>query len=295
MARRHYNLPPLSTLTTFETAARKGSFKEAAAELSVTPGAVSHQIKALENELGQKLFDRQHRSVVLTHAGQQLFTGLGRAFRDISDTLETLRSDTNQAVTIGATTSMAALWLSPALLSFWRSHPSVTVHQTVRDMPFALSPELDCYIWYGAPPERGTESFHLFHDHLLPVAHPDLAQELGNLSLEALAAQRLIHQVGDHLSWSRWQDWFAQMGYAGAIAPGLRVNNYAIALQAAQDGVGIALGWQNLISPLLESGKLAPVGTHRRQADAPFQLICKPDARLSENARRLRDWLVERA
>lgn len=295
MARRHYNLPPFASLTAFEAAARHMSFKAAAAELSVTPGAVSHQIRALEADLGLALFHRAHRSVTLTEPGQQLFASLSQSFQTIAQSLDALRDNADQGVTVGATTAMASFWLSPAVLRFWRTHPDVTVNQTVKDQPFALSSALDFYIWYGPAPDPGAESFPLFQDKLVPVTAPSLAQSLKNLSLEDLASQRLIHQDGEHLTWTRWGDWFSRMGYQGPIAAGARVNNYTIALQSAQDGVGIALGWRHMIKPKIDAGDLIPLDHLSLVAPRQFHLVCRPAAELNNNARALRDWLLKEA
>ena len=150
MSRRHYDLPPFTTLSVFEAAARHLSFKNAAQELSVTPGAVSHQIKALEGELGVVLFLRQHRGVELTSEGQALFETLSSSFRQISRQLARVRKD-NEAdtVTVGSTTAVAALWLSPTIIEFWRDHPDINVHQVTQDRPIENTDDFDFFICYG--------------------------------------------------------------------------------------------------------------------------------------------------
>ncbi|MCV6585237.1 MAG: LysR family transcriptional regulator, partial [Marinibacterium sp.] len=117
MSRRHYQLPPLTTLTAFEAAARHLSFKKAAQELSVTPGAVSHQIKALEGELGQPLFLRRHRGVELTPDGEALADALASAFGRVSQVVQGIRDRRiGGRVTIGSSTAVAALWLSGSII-----------------------------------------------------------------------------------------------------------------------------------------------------------------------------------
>ena len=295
MVRRHYNLPPLNTLATFEAAARHGSFKEAAAELSVTPGAVSHQVKALEEELGAPLFHRRHRGVELTPAGQTLLGTLSSAFGQISTGLQGLRHSALREVTIGATTAVAALWLAPALMRFWRVHPGVTVNQLVQDRPFALSPELDMFIWYGTLPDPHLGQFALFRDELVPVTSPARAASLQGAALEEVAREPLIHQDNRHLTWTNWSSWFASFGMKADNLPGRRVNNYSIALLAAQDGQGLALGWKRLVAPLVARGELAELEHLSHPAPETFYLICKSDEELSPSARELRDWLVAEA
>lgn len=295
MVRRHYNLPPLNTLATFEAAARHGSFKEAAAELSVTPGAVSHQVKALEDELDVRLFERRHRGVALTPAGERLLATLSGAFGQISTGVQGLRHASAQEVMIGATTAMATLWLAPALMRFWRVFPGITVNQLVQDRPFTLSPELDMFIWYGTLPDPRLDQFPLFRDELVPVSSPDLISSLEGQSPEAVAETPLIHQDNRHLSWTNWQSWFANFDYATDALPGRRVNNYSIALLAAQDGQGLALGWRRLVEPMLERQELAALDHLSQPAPETFYLVCKSDQDLSPSARDLRDWLITEA
>ncbi|OIQ32918.1 MAG: LysR family transcriptional regulator [Alphaproteobacteria bacterium MedPE-SWcel] len=296
MSRRHYDLPPLTTLTAFEAAARHLSFKQAAEELSVTPGAVSHQIKALEGELGVTLFQRKHRGVELTLPGRTLYDALAVSFTRISQSLQTVRDHGSAGVvTVGSTTAMASLWLSPAVIRFWRAHPEVNINQVVRDKAFTTSAELDLYIWYGREKDPRLEQFPLYRDRLLPVTAADKAAELKGADLETLARQRLIHLEGDDISWTKWHDWFRQLGYRGPVASGIRVNNYSIALQAAQDGAGLTLGWEQLIRPVLNRGDLQIIAPHVLSAPQKFYLICKPEEELTPSARMLRDWIIAEA
>ena len=296
MSRRHYDLPPLTTLTAFEAAARNLSFKKAAEELSVTPGAVSHQVKALEGELGVTLFRRKHRGVELTPPGQTLYDTLAASFTRMSQCLQAIRDHgSSGVVTVGSTTAMASLWLSPAVIRFWRDHPEININQVVRDRAFTTSAAMDLYIWYGRERDPRLDQYPLYRDRLLPVTSPERAEELADADLEVLARQRLIHLEGDDISWTKWHDWFRQLGYKGPVASGIRVNNYSIALQAAQDGAGLTLGWEQLISPLLNRGDLRIVTPHVLSAPQKFYLICKPEEELTPNALMLRDWIIATA
>ncbi|KIC38898.1 LysR substrate-binding domain-containing protein [Leisingera sp. ANG-M7] len=294
MSRRHYNLPPLTTLVAFEAAARHLSFKNAAQELSVTPGAVSHQVKALEAELQAPLFQRKHRGVELTEEGEALFESLASSFSKISLSLKTIRDrQTGDTVTIGSTSAVASLWLSPSVVRFWGRHPDVNVNQIVNDRPLRSMPDVDFYIRYGRERDTQLEQTELYRDHLVPVGNAELADKLTGRPLEVLAQERLLHLDSDDKSWTTWADWFQQLGYDGPIAPGVRVNNYAVALQAAQDGVGLVLGWQRLLHPLLTSRQLVPIGPHVLAAPHGFHLVGRPDAELSESARLLRNWVID--
>ncbi|MES0863119.1 LysR substrate-binding domain-containing protein [Ruegeria sp. SCPT10] len=294
MSRRHYKLPPLTTLAAFEAAARHLSFKNAAEELSVTPGAVSHQIKALEGYLEAPLFQRKHRSVDLTDDGKALYEALSTSFARISKTLSTIRDRSlGGKVTVGSTTAVAALWLSPSVIRFWRDAPEISVDQISQDRPFRDRPDLDFFIRYGRDSDPSLDHTALYRDNLIPVGSPELAERLNRTGLRDIAAQRLIHLDSEDNSWTTWPDWFRELGYEERLTSEARVNSYSVALQLARKGAGLVLGWQRLIQPMLQSGKLVPIGSHYLTAPNQFYLVGRPDDELSENARALKDWIIQ--
>ncbi len=293
MSRRHYNLPPLTTLSAFEAAARHLSFKNAAQELSVTPGAVSHQIKALEGDLGAALFQRHHRGVVLTPEGQALFETLASCFGRISKRLGTIRqSQTVERITVGSTTAVAALWLSPAIIRFWRDYPDLNINQMSQDGPFTARADLDFIIRYGRDRNATLTHTPLYRDALVPVGTPEMAKSLTGISLDDLAQKRLIHLESDGQNWTTWSDWFQKLGYTGDLAAGSSVTSYSVALQLAQKGAGLALGWQRLVQPLVKAGKLAAIGPHTLPAPHQFYLVEFSDGALSASASQLKDWIL---
>ena len=294
MARRYYSLPPLTTLAAFEAAARHLSFKEAAQELSVTPGAVSHQIKALEGDLGAALFRRGHRNVELTQDGEALFEALASSFAKVSQCLQTIRARrSGDVVTIGSTSAVAALWLSPSVIRFWRRFPNISVNQVVQDRLARSTSELDLFIRYGPEPDPNFEQIELYRDQLVPVASPGLVETLESSDLRHLANQRLIHLDAEDRSWTTWDDWFRKLNYSGPISAGVHVNNYSVALQVAQDGAGVALGWKRLVGPVIRSGHLVTIGRHSLEAPLSFYIVCRPDAEMTAAARKLRDWIID--
>lgn len=294
MSRRFYGLPPLTSLAAFEAAARNLSFKNAATELNVTPGAVSHQIKALEGELGAPLFHRRHRGVELTEDGHRLFATLAESFVRISQNLRDIeRRSRVSRVTIGATSAVASLCTAQLLAGFWHAHPDITVDQQVTDAGFGpAATEVDMFIRYGRDAHAGLDHHALFRDELVPVASPDFVARLPDTTLATLARQRLIYLESADQTWTRWKDWFTALRHDPPTQLGLRVNNYMIALYAAKDGQGIALGWRQLIEPMMLRGELVAVGEHVVPAPRRFYLVTRPDAELAPDARLLRDWLV---
>jgi len=289
-------------LTTFETAARLGSFKHAALELGVTPSAVSHQIKALEHELDTALFNRKHRGIELTAPGLELFTSLEQAFTDIGGSLQHIRSQNlSKPVLVGSTTAVSSLWLTPSLMQFAHINDDVLVDQLVSDTRFTGNEAFDLFISYGRQEREGLEQSVIYRDTLLPVCAPEIAEQLqselgakdGSIDLETLATQRLIHLDAQNRNWTNWQSWFQSLGYSGDIASTMRVNNYMIALQAAQDNAGILLGWKHLIQPLLVSGQLTSLSHWTMPAPRRFYLVTQPEDRLSSQSKVLRDWLLK--
>lgn len=298
MSRRTRSLPALTTLVTYECAARHQSFKDAAAELGVTPGAVSHQVKALERELDQQLFTRLHRGVTLTQAGSLLYATLDKVFDELAGTLHQLRTSADgTSVTIGATSAVSTLLLRPAILRFWRENSHIAINQLVSDRRFSAVDAPELYIRYGRDPRPGLEQQVLYRDRLVPVCAPAMADRLGPLSLADLARQRLIHLVAEDVNWTSWQSWFRNLGLpdslAGSMAGSMRVNNYTIALAAAEDEAGVVLGWKHLVQPLLDSGALTVLTEFSLPAPNRFHLVSQPFNRLSDNAQRLRQWLLD--
>lgn len=294
MSRRYYDLPPLAALLTFEAAARLLSFKDAARELSVTPGAVSHQIKALEAELSRPLFIRKHRGVELTHEGEALRNVLTTSFLQVSKTLETIRNDSSDdQVTVGATTAVAALWLSPAVIRFWQDYPQVKVNQLAQDTPFTNREEVDLFIQYGQDGPATQTHTKLFRDTLSPVCSPEMAAHLKDARLEDLTRHRLIHLEARDSPWTTWHDWFQTLGFAGDIPIQSKVNSYSLALQMARKGAGLALGWRRLTRPMLNSGKLVALDRFSIPAPRDFYLVGPAEDQLTEGARLLKTWLLD--
>ena len=296
MARRFYNLPPLTALSAFEAAARHRSFRKAAEELNVTPGAVSHQIKALEEDLGVDLFLRVHRGVDLTEAGKQLFRTTRAAFLDMATTLDAVRSHgRGNALTVGATTAMSALWLTPVISRFGRHHPDARINQVVSDLlGFGpVTPEL--VISYGPYHHERYEDTPLFRDTLVPVCAPGLLQVHKAHTLKDLLAMPLIHLDAPDKRWTSWKHWFAEMGHVGPLRRGVTVNNYMVALQAAQDGAGMVLGWRRLVAPYVRSGALVPIEGFSLPAPTQFYLSRRQDGASRPGLAALADWVIDAA
>ncbi|MBL4757767.1 MAG: LysR family transcriptional regulator [Rhizobiales bacterium] len=295
MATRFYGLPPFTSLAAFEAAARHLSMKTAATELNVTPGAVSHQIKALEADVSTALFRRVHRGVELTQAGEDLYAVLARSFNQTATILERLRAGENRsAVTLGATTAIASLWLMPRIAAFWREYPDVRINHQISDTPFDLArADVELAVRYGHGNWQGTVAKKLFDDTIIPVCSPEFSARHGKLDGAELAELPLIQMESLNRDWTTWPEWFRALDIATGTLKGPKYNNYSITLQAAADGVGVALGWRQVIKTYLEAGTLVPCTNLSFPSPGSFFLTWNSRDALSPAAKLIRDWLLD--
>lgn len=290
MLKRPYNLLPFRALIAFEAAARNAGFKTAARELNVTPAAVSQQVKALEQELGRMLFRRYHRGVELTGTGAYLFVALQRGFEGINEAMEQLRAQAGRgAIMIRSTTAVSALWLTPRLAQFWKSYQHISVSQIVSDDDRSAS-DCDLSIHYGDMTKESGTCQAIFHDRILALGGRRFAHQNRIETVADLAALPLIHLEAPESGWTDWRDWARALGYSGPLKTAHRVNNYMIALQAAEDDMGAVLGWEGLTAGLVESGRL--VRLLPDSVPAPQDFYIKLHNQSSDRARLVFDWLA---
>jgi len=294
MVRRYYSLPSLSALAAFEAAARHLSLTKAAEELNVTPGAVSRQVRMLEEELGGPLFLRRHRAVELTRQGETLAAALREGFERMSVTFRQLKSSSGQTtVTVGSTMAMASLWLIPRMGAFWNHHPEIVVDHVISDHPRGLDrPDVDLRVRYGSGEWPDEHSARLYDDTIFPVASPAFAKAYPVKSIAELAGLPLLSVEGPDWAWTTWAEFLREVGYPDKRINVRRFSSYVIALQAARAGQGVALGWSELVEPLIEAGTLVRVSD--AEIDAPEYNCVTWSARrpLSPQATLLKDWLV---
>lgn len=285
-----YDLSSMTALICFEAAARNSSFKNAAQEMNVTPAAISHQIKALEADLGCELFKRRHRSVELTEKGAFLFLAMQRGFEAISDGVSQLRTRPETVdVTIATTTAISSLWLTPKMPAFWKLHPEITVSQIISDVPVHTG-RCDLSIHYGDPQGDDLECRELFQDHIVALGTARFAAEHAIIGVDDLLRVPLVHLSGEDTGWTTWADWFAALGRPAPKGRKFHVNNYMIALQAAQDDVGAVLGWDGLVGDLIRDGRLVRLMPEGIPSPGVFYLKTHP--RASAKARLFADWLA---
>jgi LysR family glycine cleavage system transcriptional activator len=297
MVRRHYALPSLNALAAFEAAARHLSLTRAATELSVTPGAVSKQVKALEDQIGRPLFLRLHRALELTPEGQAVYQSLKDAFERVSNTIRQVGlSGSPRSVSIGTTMAFAQLWLMPRLGDFWTSHQDIVLDHIISDRAHeANRPDIDLRVRYGDGTFADETATLLFGDRIAAVAAPSFLARHRVKSVQDLSALPLLSVEGVDWTWTTWGDFLKAAGAPHRRLNVRRFNSYVIALQAAQAGQGVALGWMSLVKPLIARKLLAKASAAEIAAPQSFYLTWPARQPLRPETEILRDWLLAQA
>ena len=286
-------LPSLPGLRAFDVAARTGSFRAAAEELRVTPTAVSHHIRNLEDHLDVQLFDRVGRSVMLTEDGRRLAAATGQAFGLLEDTVSSIQRSNRNVVRVAAGPIMTARWLMPRISDFWSSHPGIELEVVPSYKPHRLHQgDADITIrWVRlADIPRGTPLLLALQP--VAVASPDFINREGPFTKPTdLLGRPILHQR-DH--WG-WLDWFTAMGVETTEQlRGPVFEDANVLLRGAVDGQGAILGWLPLVAQDLAEGRIARIfdevitPTHGYVVDV---LDRAPSVR--KPVRIVRDWLLE--
>lgn len=289
------HLPPLTALRAFEVAARHLSFAQAAAELHVTPAALSFQIKSLEAHLGQSLFHRLNRAVELTEAGRTLAPGTSEGFDALTAAWRrTKRLQNNQSLTVTAGPAFTAKWLAPRLFEFARKHPDI-------DLKFSASlkivdlvrDDVDVAIRFGYGPYPGAYALRLRHEWFTPVMTPDFAARYPTPA--SLREAPLI--IDESVSFLRprcdWSAWFRANGMDFTPQHGLRFSQADHAVDAAFAGSGIVLGRKSMIIKDVYDGRLVAPFPLAIQTKARFSFLCVEGAENRPQIRAFRDWMLE--
>ena len=287
-------LPPLNALRAFEAIARHLSFAKAADELHVTPAALSHQIRALEEQLGLPLFHRRTRSIELTDAGRLIYPGLHAGFESVRGAMAQLdRSRDSNVLVISATPGLVAKWLMPRLWRFLHAHPDIDarVSASLKIADFAAE-GVDVAIRLSKENHPELYAERLFNDSVLPVCSPRLVEQ-GLRSPADLPRFPLIHYdiPMSMRAPPLWADWFAVAGLQGDATRGLKVNVADHALDAAVAGAGVSLSFKLIASDDVHSGRLVtPFGPELPLASG-YNFVCPKGHEKRPNVRAFRDWL----
>lgn len=243
---------PLSFLRVFEAAGRTGSFRAAAGELGLTPSAVSHAIRKLEQFLGTALFERNTRNVRLSYEGEAMMRHVGRAFDELRRGMEAVSTRGPKLLRLHCAPSFAAQWLTPRLSSFLKQYPGVEVRLAAgTDYTRFNADEFDADIIYGSPRVDGLIVVPLGEETITPMCAPHLAAAISTPS--DLFKHVLIQSDSKQV---RWTDWFAANGLASPPPNGSRFDRSFLAIAAAAEGLGVALESTRLAERELASGRL---------------------------------------
>jgi LysR family glycine cleavage system transcriptional activator len=285
-------LPPLNPLRAFEATARHASLSRAATELNVTHGAVSHQVKALEQALGVKLFDRIGQRLKLTPHGAELLPAVSGAFEDIAAATQRLtRPASAGALSVSCVPALLSLWMIPRLDRFMARYPEIRLTLIPSNDPQDIrSPDIDLCLHYG----DGSWSdcwLHKWSDlELFPVASPTLINSRPLRSIRDLSDHIILH--GD--DGREWHTWLAAAD-ALELERGRRhyLTDARLSIEAAIHGHGVALGDSVTASGLLARGQLvAPFGLAVPAVDA-FYAVCRNEMKSAPIVRTFIDWLFE--
>lgn len=287
-------LPLVGPLVFFEAVARTGSFTQAAEELYLTQSAVSKQIRKLEDNLGFPLFTRKHRGVALTEPGRMLYDGVQPALDSFRDTVQRVRNWHDQdSFSILCTHAVAHYYLFPRLAHFQQRFPHITVNVVASNL---LTPSSclnhDFAILYGDGDWSGLSGVKLFDEEVYPICAPDYP--VGHIhTLDDLLAQPLIQL--DTAGWNcmNWNDWLRY--YDREFKPGNKVityNQVTLAMQAAEQGLGIALGWEFMARQMIDKGAVLQLERFSLKTGRADYLVHPSKTRQSEACRVFQDWLL---
>ncbi|TAL53182.1 LysR substrate-binding domain-containing protein [Pandoraea sp.] len=291
-----FRLPPLTSLRFFEVAGRLQSFKLAAAELNVTPSAVSHGIVSLEQALGVELFVREARALSLTPAGADYLTYVAEAFALLVTGTQRLAAHrAERTIAVSCAPTLASRWLLPRLQRFRRRWPQVNVRvDTSRRQVGFPADGFDFAIRLSRAPDAGADWTRLFGEQLVPVCSPAYRDVLAEAAGQAdLHRATLIHVDSASEDWQAWCDAAGMEGIA--LSGGLHVDSIQLAFEAAAAGLGVALGRYPMVERELAAGLLVEISPARVATQTAYWLVCADGADERPDLAGFKQWLVSEA
>lgn len=286
----------MTALRAFAVAGRSGSMKQAAAALGVTPGAVSQQIKQLEERLGLTLFERHNREIRLTRDGQRLLPSIHGAFRQIDDVLASVERAPASARTLTVTTcgSFAANWLVPRLGRFNAAHPEIEVRvETTTRLTDLRREGIDVALRHGLGDYPGLASTRFITPRLIPVAAPALLRDVPPIAAPRDCLDHPLLQDGDRVDWPLW---FKAQGIEdGRARRGPSFEDGFLLVRAAVAGQGIALVGHVEAADDLASGRLVQVLDLPWPSRFAYYFVTPPETAADRKIRAFRDWVMAEA
>jgi LysR family glycine cleavage system transcriptional activator len=294
-------LPPLNALRAFEAAARRTSFVRAAEELSVTPAAVSQQVRGLEQFLGIQLFLRQRNTLTLTEAGRAFLPGVHEAFRSLTRATEQLQARAFETLLhLSAPPTFATQWLRPRLARFSQRHPDIEVRLAAsKGLTDFAREDFDAAIRYGRGPYPGLEAERFLDDELFPVCAPALVERGARLRRPEDLRLHVLLQDGasaEDETAPDWQRWLDRLGVEGIDArKGPAFTPGHLVIHAAIDGQGVALVKRSWVEAELADGRLVRPFGESLPTGFSYQLVRPAGRPVSRKIALFRAWLFEEA
>ncbi|HXN16598.1 MAG TPA: transcriptional regulator GcvA [Usitatibacter sp.] len=284
-----HRLPPLSALRPFEAAARLESFSRAAEELHLTHGAVSRQVRALEQHLGTALFSRHGKRVALTGAGRAFAERVRAALGELAQAAEMFRGGRrDDRLTVSVLPSFASRWLMPRLIRFMDAHPKIEVNviATSALANFAAD-EVDIAIRFGKGPWPPLVCEKFLEDEYFPVASPKMNRAKLPRTPKDLLELRLIREDRDY-----WRIWFDAAGLpSDSPVEGPSFNDSTYSLQAAARGEGVALARRSIVGEDLERGTLKRLFSISVPSREHYWFVCPKETAESFRVKAFRSWM----
>ncbi len=293
-------LPPLNALRAFEAAARHASMSAAADELSVTPAAVSHQVKALEDYFGVSLFHRAVRTITLSAAGATLLPYLSDGFDRLTEGCQKLAQHENSGpLMLSSAPAFAAKWLMRNINDFNERHPEVPIRidGSLAVTDFARD-EIDAVVRFGQGPYRGLHADALAHEDVVPVCAPSLLNGSKPLRKPSDLAQHMLIHVDWFAAPGVQPDWAMWLKTAGLddidATKGPMLTTDSLAVEAAISGVGVALLSEFLVEPEIASGRLVKPFDLVLTSSYQYWFLCPPSHLERPKVAAFRAWLLDR-
>ncbi|VWX61749.1 conserved hypothetical protein [Burkholderiales bacterium 8X] len=288
-----YRLPPLNALRAFESAARNLSFTKAGNELNVTQGAVSRQVRLLEDFFGFELFERTPRGVELNRVGETYAAAITEALDKITHATDRLATtSTHTVLTIRGYTNLLVRWLTPLLPDFHQRHPNIEVRLVCAGDPVDFERDkVDLGIRYGFGRWHNLESDPLFMDELTPVCSPKMRDALRLEEPSDLARCTMLHL---NLRESDWPDWCAAAGIELAAATRhVHLEDLGVTYQCAIAGQGVAMGQYQYVREFIANGQLVAPFTPVLRRPTGYHLVCPRERAGLAKIVAFRRWLAE--
>lgn len=302
MRELHPHIPSPKALLAFEAAARHLSFTHAAEELHVTQVAVSYQVRKVEDALGVELFERQHRGIVLTPAGEWFYRAVSHGMGHIAEAAYQIRRyHGDSGITVAANNAVSFYWLRPRVTAFQRQHPDIELRVLAgdRDDIDLVGHGVDVAIRHGMGDWPGYQAAHLFEEVAFPVCAPEYARRHGPFNDPRDLLDATLLQL-DPLSpdWVTWHKWFLARGVdvpEDEVPVAINFNSYPILLEAAIEAQGVALGGGFIIDPLLDDGKLTRLDDTDHRTGCSYYLVTPEDVVQGADVRAFCAWLLQSA